>query len=95
MELERPKSPWTPSYSVVRQGSAVTELLPEEKIDVEQLSPLVADEPTTAHAGFQSIPVGTTDLPVDDKMVESKQLSPPSEVMQLAVSVSSQWLEVG
>lgn len=38
--IARPKSPWTPSYSVVRQGS----MPPEEVEELEQLPPPIAVE---------------------------------------------------
>ena len=42
--VARPKSPWTPSYSVVRQGSG--SVPPEEVEELEQLPPPVAAEVT-------------------------------------------------
>ena len=75
--MERPKSPWTPSYSVTRQGSVATEVLAEETVaGADQLSPPVTDEPAVVDAESQSAQIGATDVQADDKVAESEPVSP-------------------
>ncbi|KAH9928599.1 uncharacterized protein B0H18DRAFT_1210133 [Fomitopsis serialis] len=100
--IERPKSPWTPSYSVVRQGSE--SLSPEEVEGLEQLPPPVAEVQATLEVVDTTIavPVILTEVveepandlqPTESAIDESSNASgevPKSPSWLRSYSVSSQ-----
>ena len=62
--LERPKSPWTPSYSVTRQGSA--QLEPDVPVDrpenFDPLLPVLTDEPGIQDGSSFIAPPNSSDI---------------------------------
>ena len=81
--VARPKSPWTPSYSVVRQGSG--SVPPEEVEELEQLPPPVTAE-VTAEPEVAEI---TIPVPVIlTEVVEEPASDLPAEEVSLLCHVS-------
>lgn len=73
-EIERPKSPWTPSYSVTTQGPSDTSEASEE---VEEAEPsLVAPEAFVDHVG----PTQTADSTVAATTVEDVPADAPESI---------------
>ncbi|KIK63127.1 hypothetical protein GYMLUDRAFT_57867 [Collybiopsis luxurians FD-317 M1] len=82
VEFERPKSPWTPSYSVINQGPSV--VADEDIPEIKQLPP--SDTP--------AVRVTTDEIAVIDansgESTESQQLPQPSSPWVASYSVSVQ-----
>ncbi|CCM04302.1 uncharacterized protein FIBRA_06473 [Fibroporia radiculosa] len=93
-EVERPKSPWTPSYSVTRQGPGVNAEAEDNEIaDLEQLpepsvhaSTFVADSPSAAIVTEEEIADGTTvEEDIEETIVPAEEAA--SSVVQETVDV--------
>jgi hypothetical protein len=79
-ELESPKSPWTPSYSVMTQGSVATEPLSDGKIeDAGGLSLPATDESEMAQTESQPVQTDVRDILVDNKITELEKVPLPQE----------------
>jgi hypothetical protein len=75
-EVDRPKSPWTPSYSVMRQGSIKADLPTQDDIT---LPPPVINEPEIdSYSSSYSV---LTQGPGEVIGLESPALEPPSPLM--------------
>lgn len=88
VELERPTSPWTPSYSVTTQGSVGTEPLPEQGSNTEQLSlPARRETGTVNDYPAVELPptqIGSVDLPID---TEYKRLAHSQDHLQTEITM--------
>ncbi|KDQ57191.1 hypothetical protein JAAARDRAFT_194359 [Jaapia argillacea MUCL 33604] len=81
LEIERPRSPWTPSYSVIIQGGSTSDGVEEEIAELEQLPPAVTD--ITSDLPVVEIPepaiveASTAEMPTVEVAVSSEPISPP------------------
>ena len=74
-DIERPKSPWTPSYSVTTQGPSVTEEEAKEVEELEQLPPPVGQPQVVLTAELE--PEATAvEEPVSSRLSHIEPVSP-------------------
>ncbi|KAI3618190.1 hypothetical protein WG66_005846 [Moniliophthora roreri] len=94
-ELQRPKSPWTPSYSVLQQGSPVpvmkeleetAEAAPEEKQELEPVEASVASEviSETSVADVVDAPVEEEEVATEAEVNEQAKTDVPTVVVPVS-----------